>query len=102
MVLALLFFFLRLRYTWWPLHPVIFLVWATWPMRNLSASFLLGWIIKALVVRLAGAVKYKDLKVLMIGVIAGDLLAGLLFMCQGAIYYAIHDILPKPYTIMPG
>ena len=34
-VLVLLFGILRLRFNWWPLHPVIFLIWATHPMKRL-------------------------------------------------------------------
>ncbi|MHC4295605.1 MAG: DUF6785 family protein, partial [Planctomycetota bacterium] len=34
---------LRLRFTWWPLHPVIFLVWSSWILTHFWFSFLLGW-----------------------------------------------------------
>ncbi len=26
----------RLRYSWWPLHPIMFLVWGTWTMSRFS------------------------------------------------------------------
>ncbi|MCY2927274.1 MAG: hypothetical protein NT031_17940, partial [Planctomycetota bacterium] len=40
---VLVFSKLRLRWTWWPLHPILFAVWGTYPVGNFSSSFLLGW-----------------------------------------------------------
>lgn len=94
--------FLRLRFTWWPLHPVLFLVWWTFPAMAFSGSILAGWLIKTAVTRFGGGQKYRQLKPLMIGIIAGDLLGGLLFMGIGAAYYAITGMEPKEYRIFPG
>ena len=92
---------LRLRFTWWPLHPIIFLVWYTYPMACFSHSFLLGWLIKMLVTRLGGAQAFRKGRALMIGVIAGDLLGGLVFMVVGAIYYAVMGSPGEVYRIFP-
>ncbi len=104
--LVLILSILRLRFVWWPLHPVLFLVWNTYPMTKVSASFLLGWFIKTVVTRLGGAQKYHQIKPLMIGAIAGDLLGGLIFMVHGALYYYVYDLIPKQfppeYQIFPG
>lgn len=93
---------LRLRFPRWPLHPVIFLVWNTYPLQRFSHSFLLGWLIKQGVTKMGGGRQYRRVRPLMIGVIAGDLLGGLLFMAVGAIYYAQTGTLPKEYRILPG
>ena len=77
----------RLRLSWWPLHPVIFLVWGTGPCARLYLSFLLGWIIKASVINLAGARYYEKIKPLMIGVIAGELIAALFWIAVGVAYF---------------
>lgn len=90
---------LRLRIPWWPLHPVMFLVWNTHPMKRLSTSLLLGWAIKALVVRLGGYKAYQKIRPIMIGVIAGELLSALLFMTHGAFYRIITGMSPKVYQI---
>ncbi len=95
------FSFLRLRYTWFPLHPVLFLVWGTYPMRHFASSFMLGWFIKTLVVRLGGRDKYNKAKALMIGVIAGDVFGALIFMGVGAIYYAVTGFSPENYLVFP-
>ena len=100
-VLVLVVSWLRLRYSWWPLHPVIFLVWATWPMVYFAHSFMLGWVIKGAVTRLGGHRTYGKLRAMMVGVIAGDLLGGIVFMIVGVVYYAVTGLPPKSYHILP-
>ncbi len=80
---------LRLRFTWWPLHPVILLLFGAMLFGRFSFSFLLGWAIKSAVSKFGGAAKYTETKPLMIGVIAGDLLGGFLFMIIAWIYFAL-------------
>ena len=101
LALVLSFSVMRLRFTWWPLHPVFFLVWGTWPMVRLSQAFLLGWFIKVIVTRLGGNATYQATKPLMIGVIAGDLLGGGIWMLYGAIYYGIYKLTPSSYWVFP-
>jgi len=99
--LVLVVSWMRLRFSWWPLHPVIFLVWATWPMNYFIHSFLLGWCIKTGITRVGGHSVYRKLRPLMIGVIAGDILGGLVFMVVGAVYYFLTNIPPIAYQIFP-
>jgi hypothetical protein len=65
----LVFSALHLRYTWWPIHPIMFCVWGTQSMKALSASFLIGWMIKTSLVRLGllTADRIHRVKALMIG-----------------------------------
>jgi len=99
--LVLGFSMMRLRFTWWPLHPVIFLVWGTWPSVRLGQSFFLGWVIKVIVTRLGGNATYQATKPLMIGVIAGDLLGAGIWMLVGGIYYYIFRLNPASYWVFP-
>jgi hypothetical protein len=92
---------LRLRLTWWPLHPIIFLVWSGSPIALFSASFLIGWMIRTAVQRIGGTPAYKKTRILMVGCIAGDLLGGGIFMTHGIIYNAITHLPPQPYSIFP-
>jgi len=80
----------RLRWTWWPIHPVMFLVWATNVSRWFAASFLLGWLCKVVITRLGGAAAYRKARALFIGMIAGEMVAGILWMAVGALYYAYY------------
>ncbi|HEY3236367.1 MAG TPA: DUF6785 family protein [Polyangiaceae bacterium] len=92
----------RLRLPWWPLHPVAFLVWNTYAIVMFGPSFLLGWAIKAGVVRTTGARGYHAVKPFMVGVIAGELLSGLLWMMIGAAYYFSTGKSPASYAIFPS
>ncbi len=92
----------RLRLSWWPLHPVAFLVWGTYPIVMFGPSFLIGWLVKLAVVSIGGAAAYRLLVPMMIGVIAGELSGGLLWIVVGAIYYAATGRPPETYSVFPG
>lgn len=100
MALVLLFTFFRMRFTWFPLHPVLFLVLGTYQSRYLGFSFLVGWLIKRSVVKYGGAHLYTKLKPLMIGLIAGEMIAGAVTMLVGAIYFYVQGEPPKPFIIL--
>jgi hypothetical protein len=92
----------RLRISWWFIHPVLFLMWGTYPMGRLAPSFLLGWAVKAVTVKLGGAKGYQAVKPLMVGIIAGELLAAIGWLIAGAIYYRVTGKIPPVYRILPG
>jgi len=91
----------RLRVSWWFLHPAMFIFWGTYPGGLMAASYLLGWAVKTAVLRLGGARAYAAAKPLMVGVIAGELVAGLGWMLTGAIYWAATDHAPVVYRLLP-
>jgi len=97
--LVLLFTFLRHRFPWWPFHPLLFLVLGTWQSKCLAFSFLLGWAVKAGVTKYGGAAAYQKLKPLMIGLIAGEMLAGVVPMIIGAVYYFVTGKPPEAFAI---
>ncbi|MBA4387471.1 MAG: hypothetical protein C0404_05780 [Verrucomicrobia bacterium] len=88
---------LRLRYTWWPLHPVLILSFASGPLAKFCSSFFLGWMIKVAVNKFAGAQKYTEMKPLMIGLIVGDLAGSFLVMSGNWIYYLITGTAGKSW-----
>ncbi len=98
-VLVIVCGLLRLRLSWWPLHPVAFLVWGTFPGSMFAMSFLFGWAIKAAVVKFSGAKGYRVVKPFMVGVIAGELVTGLFWIAVGTIYYFATGLIPKSYRI---
>jgi hypothetical protein len=91
----------RLRLPWWPLHPIAFLVWGTYPIIMFAFSFLLGWMVKAGVMRTSGARGYHNVKPVMIGIIAGELFAGLMWIIVGAVYFFVTNQRPAMYSIFP-
>ena len=101
MGLVLGFSVARIRFAWWPLHPVMFLILGTFQSRTLAVSFLVGWFIKTIVTKYGGATTYLRLKPLMIGIIAGDLFGGIAPMIVGTIYYFATGELPRSYRVLP-
>jgi len=99
--LTILFSAGRLRFPKWPLHPVLFLVWTTYPATRFAWSFFAGWLIKVLVMKYGGNGAYNRLKPLMFGLIAGDMLGGLTPAAFSWVYYALTGDIPKSYNIMP-
>ena len=89
----------RLRFAWWPLHPVIFVFLGGYRSMVMAGSFLLGWLFKTVVMKYGGARLYQRLKALMFGLIAGDMLAGVIPMAIGAVYYLVTNEMPKSYWI---
>jgi hypothetical protein len=92
----------RFRFSWWPLHPVIFLVWGSWSAGLVWVSFLVGWALKGLVVKFGGGRAYNDLKPLALGLIAGEMAAVAVTILVGAISYAVTGVLPLTMPIFPG
>lgn len=100
--LVLVFSALRLRFAGWPLHPVMFLVWSTYSGQCFAQSFVVGWLIKSSVMKYGGASIYQKLKPVMFGVIAGEMLGGMVPMVVSLVYYLVTGDQPKQFLIMPG
>jgi hypothetical protein len=76
---------LRLRFLWWPLHPVGYALANTWTMAWLWFPCLLMWVIKGLVLRYGGLRLYRQWLPFFLGLILGDYLAGGLWAILGAV-----------------
>jgi hypothetical protein len=74
---------LRLRYAWWPLHPVGYLCVGTYPIRQLWYSILLGWLVRTLVLRFGGSRLYANAKPVILGVIVGEAVAAGFWLAIG-------------------
>jgi hypothetical protein len=85
--LTLLTASLRLRFPWWPLHPLAFFFLNSHQGQRVAFSLLIGWAIKTAICRYGGEMLYQKGKPLMAGVIAGEMLAGTLPILVGAVYY---------------
>ncbi|MCY2928748.1 MAG: hypothetical protein NTV86_04495 [Planctomycetota bacterium] len=100
LALVLLFTAARIRFTWWPLHPVLFLALRTFPSTILAFSFLLGCGIRTAVIHAGGGRLYERVKPLMIGLIAGDLLGAFLPTLIGAVYHFATGRLPNAFMVL--
>ncbi|HOG50122.1 MAG TPA: hypothetical protein PKY10_05995, partial [Lentisphaeria bacterium] len=75
--------------------------WPGYGGYTMAWSFLIGGTIKIIANHYGGGKFVQKLKPLMIGLIAGDMLAGLTIIASGAIYYAITGTPPKGYWVLP-
>ena len=64
---------MRLRFWWWPLHPIGYLAAFTWGMHLYYMPFFVGWLAKTLTVRYGGLRLYRKLVPAAIGLVIGDL-----------------------------
>ncbi len=89
--------FLRLRFAWWPLHPVIVLVFGTGFAGRFGFSFFLGWLIKVAIMKFGGGQSYLKFKPAMIGLIVGELAGGFSMMAMNGIYNAATGRTPPQF-----
>lgn len=101
MIGVLVLSMLRMRVSWWPIHPVLLLLWVTYPMASTFSSFLIGWIAKGCVVRYGGEKMLRTVKPMAIGVISGELAAAFIIMVSGVIWMLVTGENPIPYRFFP-
>lgn len=63
---------LRLRFWWWPFHPIGYLAANCWGMHWFFQPFLIGWALKVLAIRYGGLRLFRRTAPLAIGLIIGD------------------------------
>ncbi|MGF1484334.1 MAG: DUF6785 family protein [Opitutales bacterium] len=102
--LVLLFSWGRLRFRWWPIHPVMFATWTGYAIRVFAVPFLIGWFIKTVVLKYGGESLYTRLKPLMIGLIAGEIMGGVVPLVINAVYYLYFSggQVPEAFRTLPG
>jgi len=81
---------MRLRFWWWPLHPIGYVAANTWGLQLWAMPFFVGWMAKTLIVRYAGLALYRRTIPFAVGLIVGDLLNsglwGTLRLVRGGAY----------------
>ena len=63
---------LRMRLTWWPLHPVALPLSTIWYTDTYFISVFLAWGIKAIVLKFGGANLYRRTRPFFVGIILGE------------------------------
>jgi hypothetical protein len=76
-VVAIVLGTMRLRFWWWPFHPVGYLAANAWGMHWFSQAFFVGWVLKSLAIRYGGLRLFRRTVPLATGLIVGD------FVSQG-------------------
>jgi hypothetical protein len=74
---------LRLRFAWFPFHPVGYAVSSSWAMNLLWMPLLIAWFIKLMLLRYGGLKAYRQALPLFLGLILGDCVIGSLWTLVG-------------------
>lgn len=82
---CLLLGMMRLRFLWWPFHPVGFIVAMGWGIPWRFFPFFGAWLAKVLVVRYGGLRLYRQTVPIAIGLIVGDLLNSVVWAIVSAL-----------------
>ncbi len=64
--------YMHRTHLWWPLHPIGYLMGASWPMINFWFPVFLGWVIKTSVLKFGGHKIYQRLLPGFLGLIFGE------------------------------
>lgn len=92
---------LRLLFTWWPLHPVGYLLFGLFPSVALWFSIFLGWLAKCVVVRFGTASLYERCKPIFLGLVLGETAAGAAWLVAAYVLHAfgwpylMYSVLPR-------
>ncbi len=80
-------------FLWWPLHPIGYLMGASWPMINYWFPIFLGWLVKTAVLWAGGPKVYRRLIPGFLGLIFGEFLsAGLWVLIDSLAGVRGHEI----------
>jgi len=74
---------MRHHFVWWSLHPIGYLLGATYPPFHLWSSILIGWFIKYTALKFGGASTYRRLRPIAFGLIFGEYVMVGLWMIVG-------------------
>jgi hypothetical protein len=86
--MAILLGTLRLRFWWWPLHPIGYLAANCWGMHWYWMPLFVGWLWKTLTIRYGGLRLYRRTMPVAIGLIVGDMVSSGLWVTINSIVRA--------------
>jgi hypothetical protein len=82
---TLLLLFFRMRFFWWPIHPLGYALADDFDMNFMWSSILLSWFIKRLLVQFGGIRRYRSAVPFFIGLVLGEFVVGSLWSIVGII-----------------
>lgn len=66
----------RLRFLWWPFHPVGFAISGSWQMNWGWASFFIVWLIKFMILKFSGIHGFRRATRFFLGLLLGEIFVG--------------------------
>ena len=76
---------MRVRYSWWPFHPLAYAVTSSWEINLLWLSLFIAWAVKSTILRYGGVGKYQQSLPFFYGLILGQFIFGSLLNIWGIV-----------------
>ncbi len=76
---------LRVRFVWWPFHPVGYAISSSWSMNCLWMPILIAWLAKTIIMHYAGAKTFQKAIPIALGLILGEFIVGSLWCILGIV-----------------
>ncbi|MAF09568.1 hypothetical protein CMK11_03880 [Candidatus Poribacteria bacterium] len=86
---------MRLRFIWWPAHPIGYVAFSKYHAHNLWFAIFLGWVMKLVVLRIGGVQLYRRLRPAFLGMIVGD-------SVMAAVFLVVGLVTGQGYSFLPG
>ncbi|HOX38052.1 MAG TPA: hypothetical protein PL033_08695 [Candidatus Brocadiia bacterium] len=92
---------MRLKYAWWPFHPLGFVLARSYPVEVFWMPIAFGWMGKVMILRYGGAKVYYRIRPLIYGIILGECIMAGVWMVVGIFVY-LSGAEPVPVRLLPG
>ncbi|MDA1191803.1 MAG: hypothetical protein O3A46_08995 [Candidatus Poribacteria bacterium] len=75
-VMTMLLMLGRVKYLWWPFHPLSYAISGSWQMNWAWGTFLIIWFVKFVILRFSGIQGYQRWQGFFLGLLLGDVFVG--------------------------
>ncbi len=86
---------MRQSFVWWSLHPIGYLLGATYPSFHLWSSIMIGWGIKYFALKFGGPLTYRKIRPIAFGLIFGEYVMVAIWMLIGFFTGIGYHALPR-------
>ncbi len=86
---------MRQSFVWWSLHPIGYLLGATYPSFHVWSSIFFGWVIKYITLKFGGPLAYRRIRPIAFGLIFGEYLMVGIWMVIGFFSGIGYHALPR-------
>ena len=87
MIFAYFLYFMKLRFAWWPFHPLGFAVSTGYPIHTIWVPTLIAWAAKFTTLKVGGLKGYRTALSFFLGLVLGDFIVGTLWPVVGWIFH---------------
>ena len=75
----------RMRFVWWPFHPAGFAISTSWGMHVTWGCLFMSWLIKLIILKYGGPVRYRKVAPFFLGLILGEFTVGSVWTIIGIV-----------------